>query len=79
MQAIRRIDINAPSCKSTVYCGEGAFSSLVPRLAADRQTFTVTDSNVYRLYGGMFEEYFKRAAPSTSFPQAKRARITACF
>ena len=60
MQAIRSIDINAPSCKSTVYCGEGAFSSLVPALTADRQTFTVTDSNVYRLYGGVVEEDFQK-------------------
>ncbi len=74
MEAIRRIDINAPSCKSTVYCGEGAFSSLVPRLAADRQTFTVTDSNVYRLYGGMFEEYFKKSGAVYVIPAGEKSK-----
>ena len=55
---IKNISIETPTCNSTVYSGAGAFEKLVPPLIKG-QVFTVTDSNVYRIYRGIFADEFE--------------------
>lgn len=60
---MKEIVIDAPSLKSTVRCGDGAFAACAERLSAERP-FLVTDSNVFRLYG---EEIGKKFPSSRVF------------
>ena len=46
---MKSINIDTPSCVSTIYCGKGAFDERTDLLKGKR-LFVVTDSNVYRLY-----------------------------
>lgn len=55
---IRSLKISTPISESTVYCGRGAFSALVPDMCGG-QIFTVTDSNVYRIYRNIFADVFE--------------------
>ncbi len=55
---MRDIVIKTAAVDSVIHCGEGALEKYLPALAAAGQSFAVTDSNVYRLYGGTIDGCF---------------------
>ncbi|MCM1438963.1 MAG: 3-dehydroquinate synthase [Roseburia sp.] len=56
---MQEIVLNAPSLKSVIYCGGGAFEKYAPLLGGN--LFLITDSNVKKLYEGLIEKTFKGA------------------
>lgn len=65
------IILNAPSLKSTVHCGEGAFAKYAPALG--KNLFLITDSNVYRLYKDLIESTFGDV-PSFVLPAGEKSK-----
>lgn len=57
---MRDIVIDAPSMRSVIHCGEGAFEKYAPR-ADGKGLFVITDSNVARLYVNLIAERFSGA------------------
>ena len=55
---IKKLEIDTPSCRSVIDCGEGAFEELMPHLLAGKQFFVVTDSNVHAIYKELFGGIF---------------------
>ena len=55
------ISVKTPTTQSDIYIGTEVLSSRLPILTAGQKNFVVTDSNVFRLYPSLFEEYFKEA------------------
>lgn len=51
------ITLNTASGASIIHCGDGAFTAFAPKICGRK--FIVTDSNVYKLYFHLIEEYFK--------------------
>ncbi|MDE7439555.1 MAG: 3-dehydroquinate synthase [Clostridia bacterium] len=56
---------------SVIHCGEGAFSKYAPRI--EGRKFIVTDTNVYKLYSNMIEEYFADA-PIKIIPAGEKSK-----
>lgn len=54
------IEVHTKSRPSTVYCGEGAYAR-AEEFLRDKDTFIVTDTNVYRLYGEKLRADFPSA------------------
>lgn len=65
------IVLSAPSLKSVIRCGEGAFEKYAPDFA--KNAFVITDSNVYALYGGLISSTFK-GAPVFVIPAGERSK-----
>jgi len=56
---MERILLNTPSgTKSDIYCGEGAFKSVIPAALKGQANFLLTDSNVYSIYKDLIEDVF---------------------
>lgn len=53
-----RIILETKNTDSTIYCGKGELEKRLGSLIERKQTFAVTDSNVYRLYGEMIDDLF---------------------
>ena len=53
------IILSAPSLKSVIHCGKGAFEKYASKLGGN--LFVITDSNVNKLYGELIESTFKGA------------------
>ncbi|MCD8371728.1 MAG: 3-dehydroquinate synthase [Clostridia bacterium] len=70
---IKTVNINTPSMQSIVYCGDGAFSALVPDLIAGKDVFLVTDSNVYRLYSQLINDTFG-GCPAYILPAGEKSK-----
>lgn len=65
------IILNAPSLKSTIHCGEGAFKTYAPEIGG--RLFVITDSNVKRLYSGLIESAFGNA-PVFVIPAGEKSK-----
>jgi 3-dehydroquinate synthase len=64
--------ISTPSCKSVIYCGEGAFEERVKTLQ-NKKLFIVTDSNVNKLYGELISRYFG-GVPKYVLPAGEKSK-----
>ncbi len=65
------IILSAPSLKSVIHCGAGAFQKYAPRIADN--AFVITDSNVSALYGNLISSTFG-AAPVFVIPAGERSK-----
>lgn len=65
------IILSAPSLKSVIHCGKGAFEKYAPQIKGN--LFIITDSNVERLYGGLIEKTF-RGAPVYVLPAGEASK-----
>lgn len=65
------IILNAPSLKSAIHCGGGAFEKYAPKIGG--QLFVITDSNVQRLYGGLIKKTFGNA-PTFVLPAGEASK-----
>ena len=54
---MKNLTISTLSCKSSIYCGRGAFKERAESLKG-RNLFIVTDSNVYKYYRNLLENSF---------------------
>ena len=55
------IRLQTPTAKSKIYIGANILDECLPPLTDGQKNFVVTDSNVYKLYKGTIEKYFKGA------------------
>lgn len=56
---MEHIVLNTPSgTKSDIFCGSGAFESIIPAALKERNSFLLTDSNVYSIYNELIERTF---------------------
>ncbi len=65
------IILSAPSLKSVIHCGKGAFEKYAAQLGGS--LFIITDSNVDKLYGGLIESTFK-GAPKFVLPAGEASK-----
>lgn len=65
------IILSAPSLKSVIHCGAGAFQKYAPQISEN--AFVITDSNVSALYGGLISSTFK-TAPVFVIPAGERSK-----
>lgn len=65
------IILSAPSLKSVIHCGKGAFRAYAPKIGG--KIFIITDSNVDKLYGGLIESTFK-GAPKFVLPAGEASK-----
>lgn len=59
---MKEMNLSAPSAKSVIYCGAGAFEKFA-RVAG--QKYLVTDDNVYALYKNLIVAHFGAETPKT--------------
>lgn len=55
---MQEISLKTPSMAGKIYVGEEVLDARLPFLTSGQKNFVLTDDNVYRLYGGLFEKYF---------------------
>lgn len=53
------ITLNTASCTSLIHCGQGAFSECASNISG--QKFIITDTNVYKIYSRLLNEYFAQS------------------
>ena len=70
---MKKIEIDTPSAESLIVCGDGAFEKYIPELCTGL-TFTVTDSNVYKLYRGIFDGVFSSCGQVYVIPAGERSK-----
>ena len=56
---MEKITLQLPYYEGNIYVGEEVLSERLPKLLEGRESFVITDSNVYALYSELFERYFK--------------------
>lgn len=66
------IVLNAPSLKSVIHCGEGAFEKYAPKIG--RNIFLITDSNVYKYYNGLIHSVFDDTAKLCIIPAGEKSK-----
>lgn len=71
---MKTVEINTATCSSRVICGEGAFNENIPALCRDKLTFTVTDSNVYRIYRPLFDDIFAKSGAVHVIPAGEKSK-----
>lgn len=70
---MKTLHIKTASCDSHIICGEGAFQSEIPSLC-EGLTFTVTDSNVYKLYRNIFDDIFSKSGTVYVIPAGEKSK-----
>ena len=68
---MREIILETAGVRSVIRCGAGAFEKFAPEI--DGKVFVVTDTNVYRIYGGLIERTFK-GAPVKVIPAGEKSK-----
>lgn len=71
---MKTVEIITPASKSRVICGDGAFEANIPELCRDKLTFTVTDSNVYRIYRNLFDDIFSKSGAVHVIPAGEKSK-----
>ncbi len=69
---MQKLTIDTPSCKSTIFCGNGAFAERTA-LLKDKKLFIVTDSNVNKLYKSHIQSAFGDS-PVHVIPAGERSK-----
>lgn len=76
---MKKLEIKTPSCESDIFCGEGALKEVLPEVLEGRQLFTVTDSRVYKIYGGFIEENLAPHGKVHVIPAGERSKNYSCL
>lgn len=76
---MKEIDINTHSVTSKIYCGEGALDKVLPKVLSGRHIFTITDSNVNRLYGGLIAQKFAPHGEAHVIPAGEKSKNYTCL
>lgn len=76
---MKKIEIKTPSCESDIYCGEGAIKKVLPEVLGGRNIFTVTDSNVYKLYGGFIAQNLAPLGEVHVIPAGEKSKNYSCL